>query len=188
MKHFFFLILFVALATISTKHLQAQGKRSIGVRAGYQISGIYIDSDKVAGTSKYSSFYMGVFKEKKIVPFLHLGTGLEYCQNGAVLSGDNNQVIKYLGIPVHLKAKLGPLYALVGVQPKVKLSEKISIDGKKTDPTDEQKSKTMDFPAYGGVGFNILILSIEARYYYSMFETNHGARNAYLQIGATLHL
>ena len=188
MKHFFFFFLFVALATISTKQLQAQGKRSIGVRAGYQISGIYIDSHKIAGTSMYSSFYMGVFKEKKIVPFLHLGIGLEYCQNGAIRPDDNDQVIKYVGIPVHLKAKLGPLYALVGVQPKVKLSEKINIDGKKTTPADELKSKTIDLPAYGGVGFNILMLSLEARYYCSMFETNHGARNAYLQIGATLHL
>jgi hypothetical protein len=88
---------------------------------------------------------------------------------------------------VHLKAKLGPVYALVGVQPKVKLSEKIFIDDEKTSPTDEQKSSTFDLPAYGGLGLNILIVSIETRYYYSMIETNHGARNAYWQFGATLH-
>ncbi|MFZ4547124.1 MAG: outer membrane beta-barrel protein [Bacteroidales bacterium] len=188
MKRFLSLSILVAVLTIYSHAVQAQGKRSIGIRAGYQNSGLFKDSEKLTGTSNYASFYVGVFKEKKILPFLHWGTGLEYCQNGAGLTGDSKQVIKYLGIPVHLKVKVGPVYALVGVQPKVKLSEKIILDGDKTSPTDEQKSKTMDFPAYGGIGFNILIVSIEARYQYSMFETNHGARNAYLQLGATLHL
>ena len=188
MKRFFIFSILVAGFAIYSHSVQAQGKRSIGIRAGYQISGLFEGSGRLTGTSNYGSFYSGLFKEKKMLPFLHLGTGLEYCQNGAELTGDRKQVISYLGIPVHLKAKLGPLYALVGVQPKVKLSEKIILDGDKTSPTDEQKSKTMDFPAYGGIGFNILIVSIEARYHYSMFETNHGARNAYLQLGATLHL
>jgi len=188
MKRFLTLTILVAILTIFSQSALAQGKRSIGIRAGYQISGLFKDAEKLPGTSNYASFYVGAFKEKKIIPFLHWGTGLEYCQNGAKLSDDSKQVIKYLGIPVHLKAKVGPVYALVGVQPKVKLSEKIMKDSDKTSPTDEQKSKTMDFPAYGGIGFNILIVSIEARYQYSMFETNHGARNAYLQLGATLHL
>lgn len=188
MKHFYSLSIFIAIIAISIQSVQAQGKRSIGVRAGYQISGLFEGSDRVAGTSNYGSFYVGAFKEIKIIPFLHWGTGLEYCQNGAGLSDDNKQVIKYLGIPVHLKAKLGPVYALVGVQPKVKLSEKIIINDEKTSPTDDQKSNTFDLPAYGGLGFNILIVSIETRYYYGLIETNHGARNAYWQVGATLHL
>jgi hypothetical protein len=188
MKHLFLLSVFVAVTAISIQSVQAQGKRSVGIRAGYQNSGLFESGDQVSGTSNYGSFYVGAFKEKKILPFLHWGTGLEYCQNGFGLTDNDKQVIKYLGLPVHLKAKLGPVYALIGVQPKVKLSEKIFINDEKTSPTDEQKSKTMDFPAYGGIGFNILIVSIEARYHYSMFETNHGARNAYLQVGATLHL
>lgn len=188
MKNIFFLTICIALFAISNQSAQAQGKRSIGIRAGYQNSGLFEGGDKVAGTSNYASFYVGVFKEKKILPFLHWGTGLEYCQNGAGLADDNKQVIKYLGLPLDLKAKLGPFYALIGVQPKVKLSEKIIINDEKTSPADEQKSTAMDLPAFGGIGFNILIISIETRYYYSMFETNHGARNAYWQVGATLHL
>jgi len=188
MKQFLLLSIFIAFVALSSESVQAQGKRSIGIRAGYQSSGLFDGSDRVSGTSNYSSFYVGVFKENKILPFLHWGTGLEYCQNGAGLPDNDKQVIKYLGLPVHLKAKIGPVYALVGVQPKVKIGEKIIIDDEKTSPTDEQKSKTMDLPAYGGLGFNILIVSIEARYHYSLFETNHGARNAYLQLGATIHL
>lgn len=187
MKHAYSISLFIAILAISIQSVQAQGKHSIGIRAGYQSSGLFNGSDRVSGTSNYGSFYVGAFKEKKILPFLHWGTGLEYCQNGAGLSDNNKQVIKYLGIPVHLKAKVGPVYALAGVQPKVKLSEQIIIDDEKTSPTDDQKSKTFDLPAYGGLGINILIVSIETRFYYSMIETNHGARNAYLQVGATLH-
>lgn len=188
MKYLFILCVFILLAVFSTLTTQAQGKHSIGIRAGYQNSGLFEGSDRLTGTSNYASFYVGIFKEKKILPFLHWGTGLEYCRNGAEISDDSRLVIQYLGLPVHLKAKAGPVYALVGVQPKVKLSEKLVINGEKNSPADEQKSKTMDFPAYGGLGLNILIVSIEARYYYSMIETNHGARNAYFQLGATLHL
>jgi hypothetical protein len=187
MKHIFYLTITITILAISIQSAQAQGKRSIGIRAGYQISGLFEGSDYVTGTSSYGSFYLGAFKEKKIIPFLHWGTGLEYCINGAEIGENSKQKIHYLGLPVHLKAKLGPVYALVGVQPKVKLSEKIFIDDEKTSPTDEQKSSTFDLPAYGGLGLNILIVSIETRYYYSMIETNHGARNAYWQFGATLH-
>jgi len=187
MKYFFSLSILFAFVAIFAVSVQAQGKRSIGIRGGYQNSGLYKDSERLTGTSNYASFYIGAFKENKILPFLHWGTGLEYCQNGAGLVGSDKQVIKYLGLPLHIKAKIGPVFALVGVQPKFKLSEKIIIDGEKTSPTSEQKSKVFDLPAYAGVGLNILILSIEARYYYSMIETNHGARNAYLQLGAALH-
>lgn len=187
MKQFFALFILIAFTTVFAVTLKAQGKNSIGIRGGYQSSGLFNDSERLTGTSNYASFYVGVFKEKKILPFLHWGTGLEYCQNGAGLAGDDKLVIKYLGLPVHLKAKVGPVYALVGVQPKVKLSEKVLAGNEKISPTDDQKSKVLDFPAYGGLGVNILIVSVEARYYYSLFETNHGARNAYLQLGATLH-
>jgi hypothetical protein len=188
MKHFYSLSILIAIMAISIQSVQAQGKRSIGIRAGYQISGLFEGSERVEGTSNYGGFYVGVFKEKKIVPFLHWGAGLEFCKNGATLTGNDRQVINYLGIPVHLKAKVGPFYALAGVQPKVKIGEKIIINDEITDPTDEQKSKTFDLPAYGGIGLNILIVSIETRYHYSLIETNHGARNAYWQFGATLHL
>ena len=188
MKRFLSLSILLAVLTIYSHGVQAQGKRSIGIRAGYQISGLFEGGDRLDGTSNYGSFYAGAFKEKKIIPFLHWGAGLEFCKNGAKLADDSKHVINYLGIPVYLKAKVGPVYALAGVQPKVKIGEKIILDNETTNPTDEQKSKTMDFPAFGGIGLNILIVSIEARYHYSIVETNHGARNAYFQFGATLHL
>lgn len=188
MKHLFSLFVFVALIAITSQSAQAQGKKSFGIRAGYQSSGLFDGSGRLTGTTNYNSFYVGTYKETKMLPFLHLGTGLEYCQNGAGFKVDDSKlVIKYLGIPVHVKAKIGPVFALVGIQPKFKLSEKIILDGDKTSPTSEQKSKAMDFPAYAGVGINIFIVSIEARYFYSLSETNHGSRNAYLQLGGALH-
>jgi hypothetical protein len=187
MKQFFYPFILIAFIAFTTETVQAQGKRNIGIRAGYQISGLFEGSDRLAGTSNYGGFYAGAFKEKKIIPFLHWGVGLEFCKNGAELADNSRQVINYLGVPVYLKAKVGPVYALLGVQPKVKIGEKIIINDETTNPTDEQKSKTFDLPAFGGLGVNILIVSLEARYHYSMIETNHGARNAYLQFGATLH-
>ena len=187
MKRIYTFIILIAIIAVSIQSVQAQGKHSIGVRAGYQISGLFEGGDRVAGTSNYGGFYAGAFKENKIIPFLHWGAGLEFCKNGAELTDDNRQVINYIGIPAYLKAKVGPFYALAGVQPKVKIGEKIIIDDELTNPTDEQKSKSFDLPAFGGIGFNILIVSIETRYHYSLVETNHGARNAYWQFGATLH-
>lgn len=187
MKHYFFSFVAIMLLAISSQSVQAEDKKDFGIRAGYQRSGLFEGSDRVSGTSNYASFYVGAFREKKILSFLYWGTGLEYCQNGAGLTDNNKHIIKYLGLPVDLKAKFGPVYAVLGVQPKFKLSEKLIINDEKITPTDEQKSTFMDFPAFGGIGFNILFVSVEARYHYGMFETNHGARNAYLQIGATLH-
>lgn len=187
MKQLFYSIIFIAEVALTAENVQAHGKRNIGIRAGYQISGLFEGSGRVTGTSNYGGFYDGVFKEKKVIPFLHWGVGLEFCKNVAGLADDNRQVINYHGIPVYLKTKVGAVYALLGVQPKVKIGEKIIIDNEITNPTDEQKSKTFDLPAFGGLGVNILIVSLEARYHYSMIETNHGARNAYLQLGATLH-
>lgn len=188
MNRIYILIVFTSILANSIYSVKAQGKHSIGIRAGYQISGLFEGTKKVVGTSNYGGFYAGVFKENKIIPFLHWGAGLEFCKNGAGLDGGDKHVINYLGIPAYLKAKAGPVYALAGVQPKVKIGEKIIINDELTNPTDEQKSKTFDLPAFGGVGINILIVSLETRFYYSMFETNHGARNAYWQFGATLHL
>jgi len=68
MKHFFLLSIFIATMAISIQSVQAQGKRSIGIRAGYQMSGLFEGSDRVAGTSNYGSFYVGAFKENKIIP------------------------------------------------------------------------------------------------------------------------
>ncbi len=188
MKSRLLLSIFMTVLIFLAESALAQGKKNFGIRSGYQISGLFNGSDRVSGTSNYASFYAGAFKEKKIFSFLHLGTGLEYCQNGADMDNGNKHVIKYLGLPIDLKAKIGPVYALVGVQPKFKLSEKILINDKKTNPADEQKSSFMDFPAFGGMGVNIFFLSIEARYHYSIFEINDGIRNAYLQLGATLHI
>lgn len=90
MKQFYLISVFVAIMTISIQYLQAQGKRIIEIRAGYQISGLFDSSERVSGTSNLGSFYASVFKENKIIPFLHWGTGLEYCINGAEF-GDNSK-------------------------------------------------------------------------------------------------
>jgi hypothetical protein len=187
MKQIFSVIIFISILAGVANTAQAQRKNHFGVRAGWQSSAFFEGTSRVDGTHNLSGFYLGGYHERELIPLLRLAYGLEYSKNGAGLSGSDRHVINYLGIPVHLKVKLGPVYALVGVQPKVKIGEKMIIDGELNSPTSDEKSKTIDLPAYAGLGLNFLMFSIEARYHYGMIETNHGARNAYLQAGAALH-
>ena len=57
----------------------ADGKK--GIRAGFQTSNLYYDGSGMNDISK--SFYVGLFKENKIIPMLHIGSGFEYSQIGS---------------------------------------------------------------------------------------------------------
>ncbi len=182
----YFSILLIAVCISITVSVQAQNK--IGIRAGYQSSTWHKDGSQLAGSDANSSFYAGLFKEKKLIPLLHLGFGLEYLQNGAKLAGDNKQVINYLGIPVYLKAKVGPFYALTGLGLNIKLSEKYFEGDNSVSVPEGSKTKGVDYPFILGAGFKILMFSIEARYHWGLGDINNGITNQYLQVGAALSL
>ena len=70
-----------------------------------------------------NSFYIGIYKNFRIIPILKYGVGLEYLQNGAESTVDGSYSLGYVSIPIHIRAKLGPVFALVGVAANFKVTE-----------------------------------------------------------------
>jgi hypothetical protein len=183
-KYLFIFIAIFAVATISVYAQDNKKPEKFGFRAGFQNSSFHKDGSKVSGTKDYNSFYVGLFRDNKLMPALHLGTGLEYLQNGAKMGNDRKLLIHYLSVPVYLKAKIGSLFALGGMAANFKLSEKYTVGGNSTTLTDEQKPKSIDFPVFAGVGMKILLFSFEVRYHWGLTKSKEGVKNQYLQIGA----
>jgi hypothetical protein len=178
--------LLLSLFLISGISLYAGDK--FGIRAGYQNSGLFVDGSKLTDAKNYNGYYLGVFKENKIIPLLSYGFGLDYMNTGSKVDNDTKRALNYLSIPIYVKAKLGPLYGLAGTGLNIKISEKLFVDGNSTSLSDSQKSKSLDYPVYLGGGFKILIVSIEGRYHWGLSEIINGSKNRYFQIGATISL
>ena len=100
-----------------------------GIRAGWHNAGMYKNGNMVPDADPLQSFYVGQFRDNKIIPVLHFSSGLEYFQNGVQFDSDNKQVLHYLSIPLSLKAKIGPVFAQTGFAPSFKVGEKIIING-----------------------------------------------------------
>jgi hypothetical protein len=185
MKKTLTLLVIVSLILVAFTS-QAGGK--FGIRAGYQMASFHVDGSMLENTSNLNSFYLGVFKEKDLIPLLDLGYGLDFMQNGTQYASANKYVINYLSVPLYLKAKIGPIYGLTGLAANFKLSDKVTNEYNTTTPS-EYLAKNFDLPLFIGGGFNILIFSIEARYNWGMIPINDvsDATNHYLQVGATIH-
>ncbi len=166
---------------ISATIMKAEGNK-FGVRAGYQSSNLVSDGDKLG--KGLSGYYVGVFKDHDFfVPLLRLSTGLEFSQMGfkgddSVIDGDKLS-INYLGIPIGVKAKLGPVFGTVGSGINFKVGE----SGKYDDIDYDLKS--FDIPVYVGAGVNILFLGIEGRYIWGMTDIDKDTKNRVFQIGLT---
>ena len=177
-------VLLIAFFLATAITVQAQDK--IGIRAGYQSSAFYKDGSQLTGTDPYSSFYVGLFKDNKIIPAVHIGIGLEYMQTGKKVDDNNKQVLSYLSVPVYGKVKIGPFFGLGGIAANFKVSEKVFVNGNSAKPTDEQESKSVDFPLFLGAGFKISIFTLEARYHWGLTDINNGASSHYLQLGGAV--
>lgn len=163
--------------------IQAQDKAG-GIRFGYNSAALYENGSKLSGTENLESFYVGIFRDNQIIPFLCLGTGLEYCQNGSKVDTGNKLILHYISVPLNLKVRIGSVFGRAGIAPAIKVSEKAIIGGKSTTP--EEKSRVFDTPVFLGAGFSILFLSVEARYHWGLAEIRDGIRNRYLQLGAAI--
>jgi hypothetical protein len=164
----------------------------MGVRAGWQYSGIYNDGALPEGSDPLSSFYAGFFKEIKLIPLLRFDAGIEYAPVGISDSdSDSKIVLHYLSVPLNLRVKLGPVYALGGAAANFRLAEKWTIAGESYTPEDDMKSNVFDVPLYLGLGVKILFLSIDARYYWGMIDiydnSDGSSKSQYLQIGASVY-
>lgn len=162
-----------------------------GIRAGWQYSALYNNGNIVEDSDPLSSFYVGLFRENKLIPLLAIGTGIEYFQVGIVDKENSNTNLRlhYISIPIDLRVKLGPVYALGGLGLNFRVAEKWKVDGESFDPSDEVKSEVFDMPLFLGVGVKIAIIRIEARYHWGMFDVYkptdlvNEQNSQYLQVG-----
>lgn len=187
------ILLFTALLFISTGSFAEDDDDKVGgIRAGWQYSGLYNSGTILEGTDPLNSFYVGFFRENKLFPLLALGTGLEYFQVGVIDSelDDTSLKLHYISIPIDIRVKLGPVYALGGVAANFKVGEKWKILGEDFTPEDDFKAEFFDVPLFLGVGVKIMMIRIEARYHWGMLDTyksvdgSDAIKGQYLQIGA----
>jgi hypothetical protein len=174
------LILWIVGAVSINFETVAQG---IGFRGGYQSAGTWNDGNKVDGD--LTGFYVGIFKNSKfgLGELLTVNYGLEYMQNGHKNNDSNYRSIDYLSIPLALRVKLGPVYAQGGINGNFRIGEEYLVGG--SDVLDDtNKTSGFDVPAHLGIGFKILMISIEGRYHYGLLDVNNGNTNRYFQLGA----
>ena len=157
------------------------GNRVGGIRIGYHSSQFYEDGNSYG--DPIQSIYIGLYRDNKIIPMLHFGSGLEYYKNGGKIDDANMRELYYLSVPLDLKFKIGPVFALAGFSPSFKVADRITIDGNKEKPTDAQKAEWFDIPFFLGAGVKIWVLSIEARYLWGMMEVTDGYKSQSFQLG-----
>jgi len=177
----------VTIASILTTSLIAQEDKDkkpalITFTAGWSNADLTQDD---SSTDTRNGFFAGVRKDFKIIPMLHLNTGLLYVQKGASIdfggSGKEDFKLDYLDIPVGLKFKIGPFFATGGVSANLKLSSQ--FDGEKVDDI-----KPFELASSVGIGAKFLMFSVDLRWNNSfgdIVQDNEGAdiRNSYFLIG-----
>ncbi len=170
----------------NSTHAQSTGKGNEvgGIRAGWNYSQYFNGGNSLAGTTDYSSFYAGFFRDNRIIPMLHFGTGIEYYQNGSKTNDNNQRVLHYIGVPLYLKFKIGPVFALSGFEPSFKVGEKNTLLGQDLDPP--QSANWFDAPFFLGAGLKIAIFSVEIRYHWGTVDAFNSAKSQYLQLGGAI--
>jgi len=188
MKKSNLLLLVSVLLFASINSYGQDDDKNKGVRAGWQSSNFYVDGE---GADPLSSFYVGFTGEKSIIPLLKFGSGLEYFQNGTQTT-IANETFQYkahvISIPLYLKLKLGPVFALGGAAANFNIAHNYKVGDNSSDVPDDLKVNTFDVPVFAGLGVKILMFSIEARYHWGMLDTSKSdatdSKVQYFQIGA----
>lgn len=157
-----------------------------GIRVGYHAATMVLPDSDVDTTNVLGGFYAGFFRDTKVSSILYLGTGLEYFQNGTEYSENSSRVLHTISIPINLKVKLGPVFALGGIGANFKVSEKLVYNDTSYDLSDDQKSNWFDAPVFLGAGVKLWFLTVEARYHWGLIDVNNGYRSRYFQLGAGL--
>lgn len=155
-----------------------------GIRVGYQSSNL-INSDEDAA-SNLDRFYVGFSRQKKLSPLFRLETGLEYMIAGSMITEDSKLELHYITLPLQAHLKIGPFIGTAGLNALFKVAQKITVAGQDVDVTDDNKATFMDCTGDLGVGFKILMITIEARYYYGLVDIRDGWHNNYYQLGLKL--
>lgn len=181
------LILSVFVISFSGFGQDSDKKEIGGIRGGFHSAVMVEGGSKPDTASALSSFYIGFFKDKKIAPILFFGSGIEYFQNGLKYPSDSKRILHTLSIPLDLKVKIGPAYALGGAAANFKVKEKYEPGETTYNTLDVDKSKGFDVAAFAGAGVKIFFISIEVRYHWGLLEARPiNLYNRYLQIGAAI--
>ena len=174
----FYLILIVLFSVVTTVKSQ-----EAGIRMGWQEAMTYNKGEIVGEGLK--NFYIGLSHIRNLgrSKILSLYSGLEFTQNGYKADDSNYRKINYIGLPIALRVKLGPLFAQAGYNANIRIGEKLKVNS--IDALiSSTKSKWCDFPLQFGAGIKLSILTIEARYHYGIVKVNNDNKIAYFQVGA----
>jgi hypothetical protein len=183
---FCFVFLFTAVLTTTSTAQGDSPNRIGGIRAGYNGAVLALDGDLYPLSEGYPSFYAGIFRDNRIIPLLHVGTGLEYVRNGMLFDEDHKRALHYVSIPANLKLKLGPLFMVGGIAPSFKVAERVFVNGDSSKPASDDASNWFDAPVFIGGGLKITFIMLEVRYHWGVTDVYQGYHNRYLQIGAAI--
>jgi hypothetical protein len=188
MKKATFLLVFTMI--VGTYFTHAQGEKSNdkvgGIRAGWHYAAMVKDGSKPDTANNLNSFYLGFYRDNRLARIIYFGSGLEYFQNGLKYTDNSKRVLHTLSIPLDLKVKLGPVFALGGIAANFKVSEKLVVGDNKYDPAENQKSHWFDAPVFLGAGVKIFFITVEARYHWGIIEARNDYYNHYFQLGLGL--
>lgn len=172
--------LMMAIALFASSFAFAGG---IGIRGGWQNAMTVNGSNKV--DNPIPGFYAGFFHTSYPLGIKILGiqSGLEFSQQGHRKDDDNYRRQNYVGIPLGLRLKLGPIFAIGGLNANFKISEKYVVAAQEVT---NDKSKGFDAHWHAGLGFKFAIFSIEGRYHQGLININDGNKTNYLQLGGAI--
>lgn len=173
MKKQLFILLLLCISLTSNAQDRDQ---NIGLRFGYINSNMNnVDGDSY-GKSQ-DGFYVAAYKDVKLMPFLFVQSGLEFTQMGAEV-GNSDYKVNYLGVPAALKVKVGPVFAFGGGAFNFRLSD--------NENPFSDNNKWFDTNAFAGVGVEILMFTVDAKYIWGLTDVNSGLNNDGLQLGVGL--
>jgi hypothetical protein len=178
----FFLILLLAS---QVRAGDDEKDRPNGFRIGYVWSNLTKSGENAA--DNLDGLYAGFVRSMKLAPLFKFETGMEFCMNGAKQTENSKLQLGYLVLPAQVKAQLGPLVGQVGVNGNFRILQKFTVNGNSVDIDDSNRAAFFDLAVNAGAGFNILALTIEARYYWGLIDVRDGWYNRYAQLGLKIN-
>jgi hypothetical protein len=187
-KPIFLVVMFLlgTVATLAQDKEKRGGHKLGGIRAGWHYASLVKDGSQLDTADNLSSYYVGFFRDMKIIPMLHFGSGLEYFQNGTNYIGNSSRILHTISIPLDLKVKLGPVFVLGGTAANFKVSEKLRVSDEDITPVSSDKTAWFDIPVFVGAGLKIMFFTLEARYHRGLIEARDGLHNHYFQLGGAV--
>jgi hypothetical protein len=166
-------------ATTAQEEPSVAKQKMTCIRAGWQNSNLV--SGDANSKNTLNSFYVGINRKIKLISILKLETGVEYMIAGAEFDNDTKVKLQYVGVPINLSVKIGPVYAIGGVTANWMVHQDVTVGGQSAN--DGNNVKDFDWTSGIGLGVDILMFSVEARYYYGLSEVIHNSHNSFVQAG-----